>query len=249
MDAAEANAYFNRPEVLAHYVRATANVGLWQSEELIFRRLFKPDERLLELGTGAGRIALGLEELGYQHIMAIDLSKGMVEEARRMGRAVESRVVFQHGDATRLVKFLDGEFDGAIFGFNGLMMIPGRQNRIQAMREIRRVIRPGGWFTFTSHDRELSKHRSFWAQQRYLWNAGEQDPELIDFGDRWEDTPLGRIFIHIPTSNEVREDLKAAGWRIETDVLRSQIATESLITKEFSDECRFWIAQNGAGKC
>lgn len=242
MDPEAVKEYYRRPDVLDHYTRAATSVGLWLSEEKIFTRLFKKDDRLLELGTGAGRIAFGLEELGYQFILAIDLSKEMVTEARRLGRINESRVIFQTGDARKL-KFSDNEFDGAIFGFNGLMQIPGRENRHQALREIHRLLKPGSWFAFTTHDREKSKHRTYWEEQKKIWDRGEQNPLLDDFGDRYEDTPMGRLFIHVPSAKEIREDLKATGWRIEADALRSQIANESLAVRDFSDDCRFWVAQ------
>jgi len=242
MDSEHVKAYYRRPEVLDHYVRAASAVGLWQSEEKIIRRLFQPGDRILELGTGAGRIAFGMEEIGYQHIMAVDLSKEMVAEARRLAGALESRVVFQVADARKL-SFPDASFDGAIFGFNGLMQIPGRRNRVAALKEIRRVLRPGAWFVFTTHDRNNPRHEEYWRQQREIWDAGGQDPLREDFGDRYEDTPLGRLFIHVPVPEETRADLAESGWRVEVDIMRSQLANENPATREFSDDCRFWIVQ------
>jgi ubiquinone/menaquinone biosynthesis C-methylase UbiE len=241
--------FYSTPVVLDHYRRATGNIGLWISEEKLFCELFAKDDRILDLGTGTGRIALGLAELGYRHLMGMDLSKEMIKEARRIARLLELAVSFRQGDATAL-KLDDGLFDGVIFGFNGLMQIPGRDNRLAAMREVRRVLRPGGRFVFTSHDRELPKYRKFWEAERRRWNAGKQNPALIDFGDRWEMTDLGQLFIHVPVPAEVREDLKACGFKVEWDRLRSTIAVERPATRQFSDECRFWCAsamEEGAG--
>jgi ubiquinone/menaquinone biosynthesis C-methylase UbiE len=234
--------FYDDPSVVEHYRRATANVGLWVSEELVLRRVFDPGDRILELGTGTGRIAIGLNEIGYRHLMGIDLCREMIVEARRINKVLGAGVSFRQGDATRL-KFEDGLFDGAIFGFNGLMQIPGREARRAALREIHRVVRPGAALVFTTHDRNASKHGSFWKKERQLWSRGRQKPELIEFGDRFDETDLGRLYIHVPTPEDVREELKVTGWKCEWDSLRSAIAHESPEVRRFSDECRFWVAR------
>ncbi len=55
--------------------------------------------------------------------------------------------------------------------------------------------------------------------------------------------PEGGLFIHIPDNTEVRQDLKAAGFKIEKDIIRSRLADEPPAVREFSDQCRFWVAR------
>ena len=235
-------AYYDDADVVEHYRRAVANIGLWQSETTVFKRLFGVNDRLLELGAGTGRISIGLAELGYRHLLGVELAKEMVKEARRIVKMLELSVAFQQGDATRL-KFEDNLFDGALFGFNGLMQIPGREERRKALQEIRRVVRPGGAFCFTTHDRLNPRFRKFWKDEQTRWNKGKQKPELLEFGDRWESTDLGPLYIHVPTPDEMRAELQLTGWKCEWDRPRSSIAHESPATREFSDECRFWVAR------
>ncbi|MFW5883488.1 MAG: class I SAM-dependent methyltransferase [Verrucomicrobiota bacterium] len=242
MDAETVRTYFSSEPVLEHYRQATGQVGLWDSEEKIFCRVFQCEDTLLELGCGTGRIAFGLAELGFKNVMGTDFSRAMVTEARRLAQLMELHLPFQVADATAL-PFEDGLFDGAIFGFNGLMQIPGSDNRKQAMREIRRVVRPGGWFVFTSHDREATQ-KGFWKKERLRWRKGQQAPELQEFGDRYEKDDLGQLFIHVPAPEEVRAALKETGWRLEADVMRGQLANERPEVRAFADECRFWVAQN-----
>ena len=102
----EVKSFYDAPNVVEHYRRATANIGLWLSEELVFRKAFKPEERLLDLGTGTGRIAIGLAEIGYNHVLGVELSRGMLKEARHIAKVMELPVYFQQGDATQL-KFED----------------------------------------------------------------------------------------------------------------------------------------------
>jgi len=240
MDSGVVKEYFSTPCVLDHYERAALDVGLWISEKVAFTRYFGRRHPLLELGTGAGRIAFGLEELGYSDIRAVDLSEAMIARAAIVAAQKGSRVGFGVADACALA-FADQSFDGAIFGFNGMMQIPGRERRRSAMREVFRVLRPGSFFIFTTHDQDNPHHRNFWAEQRRLWDCGAQDPLLDDFGDRYEDTPLGMLFIHIPTREEIHEDIDASGFVYVSDTPRSLLANETFVVRDFSDDCRFWI--------
>lgn len=237
-----ADAYFGQETVVDHYRRATANIGLWISEEILFQRFFQRTDRILELGTGTGRIAIGLAEIGFQHILATDICRGMVAEARRIGTVLELPVAFQTADATDL-RFEDALFDGAIFGFNGLMQIPHSSNRLKALREIHRVVRPGGYLVFTTHDRDAPRHRQFWIEEAERWQKGKQKAQLSEYGDRYELTEWGSSYVHVPTRETVLEALNQSGWKYVADAMRSAVAQESEATRSFSDDCRFWVVQ------
>lgn len=235
--------HFSDPRAVEHYGRAASSLGLWVSEEKIFRQVFRPEQTLLDLGCGAGRIAIGLWELGYRKVLGIDFAPEMVKRARHIARLLEYGISFRVGDATALP--LEANlFDGAIFGFNGLMQIPRRERRQLALAEIRRVVRPGGIFVFTTHDQANRRFATFWEEERGRWSRGEQDPRLEEFGDRYYEAPVGCTFMHIPTREEVLEDLAATNWIHEGDYLRREISREPADVREFSDECRFWIARH-----
>ncbi len=242
MDAKKVKAYFDSEAVVEHYAAAAAELGLWASEEKIFTRLFVREDSLLELGCGAGRIAIGLYELGYTHVLASDYAKAMVLRARRLAELLEYPIPFRVCDATAL-EFEDNVFDGAIFGFNGLMQIPQVAQRERALREIFRVIRPGAWFVFTSHDRERSAHQDFWAAETMRWEYGTEKAELDDFGDRVEVTDQGAHYMHVPTVAEMQALLAKVGFHLEASIMRSELATESAQVEAFSDDCRFWVVQ------
>lgn len=243
VDIETAKAYFRQPVVVEHYAHAANAVGLWASEEKVFTRLFKQEDSLVELGCGAGRIALGLWELGYKHLLGLDYSREMIAEARRINQVLEYGIAYQVGDATRLA-FEDNTFDGAIFGFNGLQQIPGRENRRRAMAEACRVIKPGGWFVFTGHDREVHGNKKLWRAQRDIWQRGGQHPDLEMFGDLFHAMPEGgHMFIYSASRQEVLEDIAAAGLRHEVDALRSELASEPARVRHFSDDTRFWVCQ------
>jgi ubiquinone/menaquinone biosynthesis C-methylase UbiE len=245
MDGKTVLKYFNADGVVAHYSDAAAQVGLWRSEEKICTRVFAPDDSILELGCGAGRIAIGLYELGYANVLATDYSRPMVTAARILATRLEYRIPFRVCDATRL-DFEDNIFEGAIFGFNGLMQIPQAAQRFRALQEIFRVLKSNAYLVFTSHDRDRSAHQDFWLQESQRWAQGDQKLELDDFGDRAESTHHGAHFMHVPTRNEMESVLAQVGFELEASVMRSELGAESSEVREFSDDCRFWVVRKPA---
>lgn len=232
--------YFNSDVVVSHYEQAARLIGLWESEEKIFVRLFKKEDSILELGCGAGRIAMGLYELGYKNILATDFAKNMVKKARYLAKVLNYAIPIRQCDAL-VLEFEDSVFEGVIFGFNGLMQIPKKEQRAKAIEEMFRVLKPGGFAVFTSHLRSFNKHKRFWEKEKALWKKNKQNLALDDFGDRFEATDMGDLYIHVPDRNEIEKVVKSIGFKIEALVPRSVIANESPEVREFSDECVFWV--------
>ena len=267
--SATVRADFNDPLAVVHYTRAAHRLGLWKSEKLLIERFF-PDttDRLLEAGCGAGRVTLGLWELGYHHLTAFDFAEELVDQARALAAERSAAIPIHHADATLPLCHLLGDtslgsltqhasgsnpkchligdtlFDGALFMFNGLMQIPGRANRRAALQNLAAVCRPGAPLLFTTHDRDHSRvERASWRLEALRWADGKQDPRLVEFGDRYFSDDLGRTFMHLPDRTEILEDLAATGWTHDYDVMRRDLARESRAVVEFSDECRFWSAR------
>ena len=83
-----------------------------------------------------------------------------------------------------------------------------------------------------------------WRLEAGRWESGGQDQRLVEFGDRYFEDEAGRTFMHLPDRAEILADLAATGWEHEFDALRHEVAAESRAVRDFSDECRFWIARN-----
>ena len=239
---------FNDVRTVIHYARAAHFLGLWKSEKvLIDRHLPDKGARLLEAGCGAGRVAVGLWHAGYRHVVAFDFAAEMIEQAENLAQEQGiGGLTFAQADATRLSEchlLNDTWFDGALFLFNGLMQIPGRENRRKALRELHRVCRPGAPFIFSTHDRDDPKDVKAWAKEAEKWARGEHDPRLHEFGDRYFSDDTGNTFMHLPDRREVLEDMAATGWTHLEDATRNELASETPKVRNFSDNCRFWVAR------
>ncbi|MEY4940117.1 MAG: hypothetical protein RIQ93_1852 [Verrucomicrobiota bacterium] len=248
ISAETVRADFNDLLAVVHYTRAAHQLGLWKSERILIERFFPDrDAPLLEAGCGAGRVTLGLWSLGYHNLVAFDFAQELVDQARSLAIEREATSIdFVHADATHLKPakvWPARKFAGALFMFNGLMQIPGRQKRRSALRELHRVCAPGAPLLFTTHDRDWSAaERAMWRLETLRWTRGTQDPRLVEFGDRYFEDEAGRTFMHLPDRAEILSDLEETGWRHTFDALRKQIAKEPAAVVDFSDECRFWCA-------
>ncbi len=97
--------------------------------------------RVLDLGSGRGDLWWENQDRlpATWHLTLVDLSPGMLAAARRRLGDVEPHLIFCVADA-RFLPFTDGAFD-AVIANHMLYHVPDRP---RALREIRRVLRPGG---------------------------------------------------------------------------------------------------------
>jgi SAM-dependent methyltransferase len=139
-------------EVLGYYARGGESSRLEEAyfplerartEELLRRHLPPAPGVVLDVGGAAGAYALGLADAGYEvHLVdPVPLHVRQAEEASRTrsgGRLASARV----GDARRL-GFPDASAD-AVLMLGPLYHLTDRPDRLAALSEARRVLRPGG---------------------------------------------------------------------------------------------------------
>jgi demethylmenaquinone methyltransferase / 2-methoxy-6-polyprenyl-1,4-benzoquinol methylase len=106
--------------------------GRWR--RLTAEAVVRPGDRVLDACCGTGDLAVAAERVGGR-IVGLDFSERMLERARRKSEGVE----WVRGDLLDL-PFEDESFDAATVGF-GVRNVADLE---RSLRELRRVLRPGG---------------------------------------------------------------------------------------------------------
>jgi SAM-dependent methyltransferase len=208
------------PEIAAHYERG-AELGRLESggsaiefartTELLERFLPPPPASVLDVGGGPGAYAVWLAELGYD-VHVVDPLPMHVEHATslaagRFTAAVGEARRLEAGDATADVVLLLGP----------LYHLTERVDRVRALREAHRVLRPGGLLAAAAISRFASLFDGLF--RRYI-----SDPEFRaiterDLVDGQHRSPSGRdayfttAYFHHPS--ELEGELRDAGLEFE----------------------------------
>jgi demethylmenaquinone methyltransferase / 2-methoxy-6-polyprenyl-1,4-benzoquinol methylase len=108
-----------------------------------FRHHAHSQSNVLDIATGTGDLAMALRDAGAAHVTGLDFSAAMLAEAARKDAQVPAghHIAWVEGDAMAL-PIEDASFDAVTVGF-GLRNLPDYG---AALREIWRVLRPGGTF-------------------------------------------------------------------------------------------------------
>jgi ubiquinone/menaquinone biosynthesis C-methylase UbiE len=135
-DPADPDEYYRGPGVRWFLGRRTA-----ERDAGFFVRHLRPGLRLLDCGCGPATITVGLAEaVAPGETVGIDLAPAHVEHGRALARARgPGNLRFELGDVTAL-PFADAAFD-AVFASNVLEYLA---DPLVGLREMRRVLRPGG---------------------------------------------------------------------------------------------------------
>lgn len=143
--------------------------GLSPREDTLVRRYFPSQgARLLDIGCGYGRTTVPLYHMGYR-VAGLDIVERMIVEARKS----HPEVTWALMSATDLA-IHDASADYALFSANGIDCISPLERRDKALREIRRVLRPGGCFIYSAHNwlaQVVTASRNRTRREHLLLNA------------------------------------------------------------------------------
>ena len=112
---------------------------------------------ICDLSCGPGQIARYLHRQGVE-TLGVDLSQNMVAEAQRLNPEIH----FHQGDMSSLPD-ADNSW-GGIAAFYCIIHIP-REQVVDALREMKRVLQPGGMLLITFHIGEEIKHIDEWWEK------------------------------------------------------------------------------------
>ncbi len=131
-----AEAYDVEADVIAR------DTALLAEEETLLQRYLRPGQRLLDVGCGAGREAIGFARAGLE-VVGIDIAPAMVARARDVARAAGLMIEFEVGEPMTWPA-TDASFDAIYFSPGIYSHIPGRTRRVRTLARLRSLLAPGG---------------------------------------------------------------------------------------------------------
>jgi len=145
-------------------------------------------------------------------VVGVDISAALIEAARRLYPHLDFRV----GSATSLA-FEDAAFDLVIIAKNSLDYIDSKAARLQALREIRRVLRPNGCFILSHHNMaalifKLPRLNSLGFRLRHILNGDIFRRECFLPEDDINAGQFVRVYYSWP--RQLVADLNAAGFEL-----------------------------------
>jgi SAM-dependent methyltransferase len=190
---------------LGAYERLAARFGPVQ-DQLVERVGIGEGDRVLDLATGTGEVAVRAAERGAQ-VTAIDIAAPMLEKARRRAEEAGVEVTFDLGDAEYL-PYEDACFDAVVSNF-GLIFAPDHAN---VAAELARICCPGACLGFTAWkpNRKLGElYRRFTedpieGRESYEWGREDHVEDMLgdDFDLEFED---GTLWLEAASSEEIWE--------------------------------------------
>ena len=145
-----------------------------------FTRYVPKEAKILDAGAGTGLVGVILSELGYQDMVAMDLSQGMLEEARRKNVYRE----FHRMVMGETLDFPGNSFDAVVsVGVLTLGHAPA-----SSLDELVRVTRPGGYIVYTLRP-DIYENSGFKEKQAALESSGKW--KLVEVSDKIQVLPKG----------------------------------------------------------
>jgi SAM-dependent methyltransferase len=124
-----------------------------------FGRTILPSDQVVEIGCGIGRLTRALAQRAGR-VVGIDVSKEMIERAR-IALADLANVDLLVGNGSDLAGVADASMDVA-YSFIVFQHIPDPAVTCHYIKEIGRVLRPGGWTVFQISELPEIHRRETW---------------------------------------------------------------------------------------
>ena len=141
------NGLFTTKDAVELYTRRIRDPTLFPQEKKAIKRYFNDtDCSVLDVGCGVGRVTHLLHDRGFD-VTGIDISEPLVEKARSLFPDVDFYV-----EDIRDTRFDSKSFEYVIFSFFGIDYLLPKVERTKALREIYRLLKPGGILVFSSHN-------------------------------------------------------------------------------------------------
>lgn len=162
--------------------------------------------RVLDVGCGAGRVALRLQERGYE-VVAIDLSPRAIEACKRQG-VREARTLSIDDVDERL-----GPFETIVMLGNNFGLFRSRASARRLLRRFHRLTGDAGRILAESLDPYATDDETHLSYQRRNRSRGRM-PGQLRIRIRYRDYATSWFDYLIVSPKEMEDLLVGTGWRI-----------------------------------
>ena len=225
--------FYNDPAEQAKWGGELIAQGLFPTEKHLVEKYFRPGATVLNVGSGGGREAFALVEMGYR-VTAVDYTPAFVDACRAGAEKRGLPITVQQADATAL-PFANASFDHVMMVGQLLGHIRGRENRLQALREIRRVGTGAAIVSTNAIERR-------WLYRLYFFAANARrklhNPHGLDADDAFVRRIGGRAargqrpVFHWYRVATFTADAEAAGWHVNEALHRYRFESTLAATAE-----------------
>lgn len=205
---------------VARYYRSRALDAAEMMALLAYQPAFA-GRRVLDLGVGTGRTTAFLAPLASRYV-ALDFSPLMIDALRVRFPGVSALI----GDMRDLAAFEDAGQDFVLASCN-LIDAVGHDDRLRVFSEVRRVLRPGGLFMFSSHNRRFREALSG-PILRFSRNPGTQAVHVLRYArslvNHARVRHLRRVERDYAILNDPGHDYAALHYYVDRATARRQMA-------------------------
>lgn len=197
--------------------RHLADAPLLAFDGQVVERWLPATGRAIDLGCGTGRMAIELAARGWS-VVGVDLSDESLQVASERAVARHVELSLLRGNLCDLGFLTDSQFDAALLLFGTLGMISGADHRLEVLRHVQRLLRPGG--RLVMHVHSLWRHLYLPQGRAWLvrdgWRRLTGDPAA---GDTYHDyRGIPQMYHHAFTRAEWRRLLREAGLRVREEI-------------------------------
>lgn len=144
-------------------VAACSVYRLFPEEDYLFNKYYKAGESVLDLACGMGRTTLLLQEMGLS-VRGVDRSDVFIHLAQKRLPYLDLRV-----GSYDCIEEPDSSFSHVLISFNGIDYAFPELQRVTALGECARVLKPGGTLIYSSHNLKSMHWFSPCYRHRLLW--------------------------------------------------------------------------------
>ncbi len=182
--------------------------GLWQWEKQAIETYFQARQSLLLIGAGGGREVYALAKMGYR-VDGYECNPKLVEFANQLlsAESLDSKVRLLERDC---IPQTETQYEGAIIGWGAYMLIQGKANRVQFLKQLRSVlaVKAPILISFYHH---ANKGNFYFKAVVTTGNVFRRlfRRDLLEIGD-----DLSPEFVHYFNQTEIEQELKEAGFEL-----------------------------------